>query len=354
MSTFQSVQTVLGNKKLDELGRILTHEHLALDFDKFYISPPDNLQRWLNGKIELGNVGFVKQYPYSNRYNVTFNDSDSATAVLEDVKLFREFGGGTIVENSNHGLKRDLSLMKKVSEATGINVIAGTGYYVAAVQNPATLNLSVEDMYNLMVKEMTEGCEENPNIKTGFIGEVGSTWPIEKFEKRAIQATGEAQTQLRCPISFHPGRDPAAPLEIIRIYAEAGGDSRKAVLSHLDRTLTNNNALLEFADDTKCYCQFDLFGTECSFYQLNPAIDMLSDAQRIEKVKTLRDEGKLERVLLSHDIHTKHRLVNFGGHGYAHILNNILPKMKIKGFSQEEIDTITMINPKEWLSFKSA
>ncbi|KAK2588330.1 hypothetical protein KPH14_004347 [Odynerus spinipes] len=351
MSTSINVQSVLGNKKLDELGRILTHEHLALDFATFYVPPPDHLQGFLNGKIELGNVGFVRQYPYSNRYNVKFNDADSAKAVLEDVKLFREFGGGTIVENSNHGLKRDLPLMKRVSEVTGVNVIAGTGHYVAAVQSPTTLNLSVENIYNLIVREMTEGCEECPDIKAGFIGEVGSTWPIENFERRAIQATGEAQAQLRCPVSFHPGRDATAPLEIIRIYEEAGGDSRKAILSHLDRTVTEKNALLEFADDTKCYCQFDLFGTECSFYQLNPAIDMLSDAQRIERVKVLRDEGKLKRVLLSHDIHTKHRLVNFGGHGYAHIMNNVLPKMKIKGFSQKEIDTITMTNPKEWLSF---
>lgn len=68
--------------------------------------------------------------------------------------------------------------------------------------------------------------------------------------------------------------------------------------------------LLEFADETKCYCQFDLFGTECSFYQLNPLVDMLSDAQRIDRVKCLRDDKKLDRVLLSHDIHTKHRLVS--------------------------------------------
>lgn len=57
------------------------------------------------------------------------------------------------------------------------------------------------------------------------------------FEKRSIRATAEAQAQLRCPVSFHPGRDPSIPAEIIRIYEEAGGDSRKAIMSHLDRTV---------------------------------------------------------------------------------------------------------------------
>lgn len=66
--------------------------------------------------------------------------------------------------------------------------------------------------------------------------------------------------------------------------------------------------LLEFAR-SGVYCQFDLFGTEVSVYQLNPTADMPSDAQRIDRILKLVDEGYVERVLMSHDIHTKHRLV---------------------------------------------
>ncbi|XP_034183370.1 phosphotriesterase-related protein [Osmia lignaria lignaria] len=345
------VQTVLGEKDANKLGRTLTHEHLALSFTSFYVEPPNHLKRFLNDKIELRNVGILKQYPYSSLYNLTFNDTDTIDAILEDVKLYREFGGGSIVENSNYGLNRDIPMMKRVSKESGVNVIAGTGYYVAATQSASDLNLSKEEMYNIMLKEMTVGCEQCPDVKTGFIGEVGSTWPIEEFEKRAIEATGELEAQLKCPVSFHPGRNCAAPYEIMRLYQEAGGDGSKAILSHLDRTIHDEQQLLEFADTTKCYCQFDLFGSECSFYQLNPLIDMQSDAQRIDRVKLLRDDGKLNRVLLSQDIHTKHRLIKFGGHGFSHILNNVLPKMILKGFTQEEIDTITIHNPKTWLSF---
>lgn len=73
-------------------------------------------------------------------------------------------------------------------------------------------------------------------------------------------------------------------------------------------TLTNDEDLLEFAK-LGCYCQFDLFGTECSFYQLNPSLDMLSDAQRVDKIARLISEGRADHLLMSHDIHTKHRLV---------------------------------------------
>lgn len=45
------------------------------------------------------------------------------------------------------------------------------------------------------------------------------------------------------------------------------------------------------------------------------------------------------------DIATKHRLVRYGGHGYGHILENIVPKMRRKGLSEDTIRAITVDNP---------
>lgn len=58
------------------------------------------------------------------------------------------------------------------------------------------------------------------------------------------------------------------------------------------------------------YLEFDLFGIECSHYQLNEKIDMLSDAQRVDTILQLINEGYEDRIIISHDIHTKHRLVS--------------------------------------------
>jgi predicted metal-dependent phosphotriesterase family hydrolase len=43
------------------------------------------------------------------------------------MKLYKQFGGGTIVENSSHGLQRNITFLKEVSQKTGVHVIAGTG-----------------------------------------------------------------------------------------------------------------------------------------------------------------------------------------------------------------------------------
>lgn len=39
-----------------------------------------------------------------------------------------------------------------------------------------------EEMYNLMRKELEETCVDCSDVKAGFIGEVGSTWPIEGMQ----------------------------------------------------------------------------------------------------------------------------------------------------------------------------
>jgi len=346
-----TVQTVLGAVDPKLLGRVLTHEHMSLEFNHFYCAPPDDLKQFFNRKITLENVGFVRQYPYSCEFNMHFWDAETHNAVEKDVALFKKLGGGTIVENTSHGLRRNLELMYDISSSTGVHVVAGTGHYVHSTQSDSTLQMKIEDLTDMYSKEIISGFETKDKgmIKCGFIGEVGSTWPIHDFEKHCIMATGEIQDVLKCGVSFHPGRDAKAPFEIMRLYLEAGGNANKCIMSHLDRTL-DIDEVLEFSK-FGTYMQYDLFGTQASYYQLNPDFDMISDAQRINNVIKLVAEGLEDRILISHDIHTKHRLTSFGGHGYSHIHSNILPRLYGKGLTIDQVEKITVTNPATWLAF---
>ncbi|CAH2039285.1 unnamed protein product, partial [Iphiclides podalirius] len=345
------VQTVNGDIDPRLLGLTLTHEHLHMKFTHFYKQPPKHIADKFQTGFSLQTVGYLRQYPYSSRCNLLLNDTDSEMAIKDDVKAFKEYGGGAIVENSTVGLERNIGFLKEVSASTGVHVVAGTGFYIADTQNGQSVNSTREDLYNHMLKELSVGCLDYPSVKAGFMGEIASVWPLKDFERTAIAAAGEVQAQLECGVSFHPHRDPEAPFEIMRVYTEAGGRADKAVMSHIDRTLFKTEELLEFAK-LGGYCQFDLFGTEVSYYQLNESVSMPSDAQRLDKIEELIKQGKEDRILMSHDIHTKHRLINFGGHGYSHIINNVLPRMKTRGISQATIDKITIENPKNWLTVK--
>ncbi|KAK3921547.1 Phosphotriesterase-related protein [Frankliniella fusca] len=343
------VQSVLGPVAADKLGRTLTHEHLSLNYGDFYRAPPSVFKSEIERSLSLDNIGLIKQYPYASKENITFFGAEVDAAVLYDVNLFKLAGGGTIVENTTHGLKRQVKQMENISKNTGVNIIAGCGYYLDNTQSGSVRAMSEEDMFNSMVSEMTVGCADYPSVKCGVIGEVASDWPITDFEKRAIRATAQAQNYLRCPVTFHPGRNPEAPFEIMRLYLEAGGSVNRAIMSHLERTFVEKEQFLEFAK-LGSFCQLDLFGTECSWYQLHTNFDMPSDAERIKIFSWFKGEGNIEQLLGSHDIHTRHRLVKFGGHGYAHLFANVVPKMIMRGFTQEEVDTITIENPRAWLT----
>nr|XP_012217668.1 PREDICTED: LOW QUALITY PROTEIN: phosphotriesterase-related protein-like [Linepithema humile] len=299
--------------------------------------------------------GYLNLYPYSNMKNLKLiyeNEEIIPNEILE----FTLPDGQTIVENSNYGLRcfNIWDQYVNVSIEEEINIILGTGYYVAQTQVASTLNMSKESMYNVMCTELKNGIVNRGHyqikIKAGFIGEVGSSWPIHAFEKRSISTTGEVQEKLHCPVSFSPGSNASAPMEIMRIYQEAGENARKAIMCHVDRTLTNEEQLMEFADDNKCYIQFSMFGTECSFYQHDPTVDVLSDAERVEFIAKFKKESKLDQVLMSHDIHTNNRQVSYGGHGYGHISEFILPYMEVNGFTAQDITQLMEENPKNWLS----
>jgi len=339
--------TVNGVVDPSNLGNTLTHEHLYIKIPNFFTEPigKNNVQDNIHAPFEMKILGWVRHNPYSHWPNLSlYGESDT---IIEELKSFKENGGCTIVENTSIGISRDLATLKHISQSTGVNIVCGTGYYVDAAMTDSMRSLSEEQMAETIRGELLDGIE---GIRCGIIGEIGTTWPITDFEKRSLRSSGLVQQELGCPVTIHPGRDPAAPGEAMRYLLEAGGKAELTVMSHLDRTFHDKEKLMEFAD-IGTYLEYDLFGIETSHYQLSEAMDMPSDAQRVKVIKSLVDEGLEDRVLVSHDIHTKHRLVKYGGHGYSHILNNIVPKMLHRGITQSQVDKFLKSNPQRWLQF---
>ena len=63
----------------------------------------------------------------SHKSNIVLNDAASEVSVLNSVKRFKASGGGALVENSTYGLQRKNSYLKRLSQETGVHVVAGTG-----------------------------------------------------------------------------------------------------------------------------------------------------------------------------------------------------------------------------------
>ncbi|KAL6468246.1 hypothetical protein MHYP_G00239230 [Metynnis hypsauchen] len=342
------VQTVLGLVDPSQLGRTLTHEHLTMSYECCFCPPSPEEEAMTTAPMEMKNVHWIQQNPYSHRENLVL--SQETEAVREELVAFKKAGGGTIVENTTTGIVRNLPVLRQLAKETEVHIVAGAGYYLDVTHSADTKKMTVEKLTDVIVNEVLHGAD-GTDIRCGVIGEIGTSWPITDSEKKVLRAAAHAQTQLGSPVIIHPGRNNAAPKEIFRIFQEAGGDVSKTVMSHMDRTIYDPAELLEFAK-LGSYIEYDLFGVEMLNYAFNTSVDMPSDSQRVQALAYLIKEGYEDKLVIAHDIHTKNRLTKYGGHGYSHILKNIVPKMLSRGITQNQVDKILIDNPKKWLTFK--
>lgn len=334
------IQTVLGPVEPASLGPVSTHEHLLIDFTCMFKPPAEaSVRHRAYQPITLENLGWVRYNYLSSLDNLLLVDEETAIA---EALLYRRAGGGAIVDATTLGIGRDPLALARIARATGLSIIMGAGYYVDAV-HPADMKSRTEgDIARQIIAEVTTGVGDT-GVKAGIIGEIGCTWPLTDNERKVLRAAALAQRETGAAILIHPGRNEKAPQEILEVLAEAGADLDRTIMGHLDRTVADFGTLLRIAQ-TGCYLEYDLFGNESSYYPLSD-FDMLSDAQRLGYIMRLIAEGYSQRIVIAQDICTKHRLVKYGGHGYGHILENIVPRMRRKGVSEQDIQAILVDNP---------
>ncbi len=339
------IQTVLGLIPPAELGPTTTHEHLYADFS-FMLRPSQDSPSELlaDAPIAMEHLGWIRRHYYSNRANLQLTDLDTA---IKEVALYRDQGGGAIVDATTVKIGRDPRALARISRETGVHIIMGAGFYVDALHPEGMDERSLDELAHEITSDLMDGVDGS-GIKAGIIGEIGCSWPLTTNERKSLAGAAIAQQATGAAITIHPGRDPGAPTVILQILADNGADISRVIMGHLDRTVFEFDTLRAIAE-SGCYLEWDLFGNEGSYYpQAN--LDMPSDALRLGFIRRIIDAGYGDRVVIGHDIFTKHRLVTYGGHGYGHILQNIVPTMRRKGFSEAEIRAITEENPAQILA----
>ena len=339
------VQTVLGLIEPSELGPTTTHEHLYIDFSFMYRPAQDSALDLSDAPITLENLGWVRHNHYSSHANLRLMDVETAVA---EASLYKAAGGGAIVDATTIGIGRDARALERISRESGVHVVMGAGFYVDAVHPDNMDSYDVDALSRRIVDDISNGAD-GTGIKAGIIGEIGCTWPLTGNERKSLTAAAIAQRETGAAILIHPGRHPDAPAEILEVLADAGADIPRVIMGHLDRTVFDLDRLLDIAA-SGCYLEWDLFGSEGSYYPL-ANIDMPSDAQRLDFIKQVVDAGYAGKIVIGQDICTNHRLTRYGGHGYGHILENIVPRMRRKGFSDDDIEAITVSNPASILAF---
>ena len=147
------IQTVLGLIDPQDLGLTMTHEHLLIDFSVMFNPTPDvTTQRMAHAPVSMENLGWIRQYCYSNLDNLLVLDEDTA---IEEATLYQRHGGGAIVDATTIGIGRDPLALARISRGAGVHVVMGAGYYVDAAQ-PNQINQKDENDIFLSLIHISE------------------------------------------------------------------------------------------------------------------------------------------------------------------------------------------------------
>jgi len=335
------VQTVLGLIDGSQLGIALPHEHFFIDSRCYMAEPTDPEEKKLaHQKITLENLWYARSHNLTSEDNLLLDDEALA---IREVMYFKEAGGSTIVDLTCISNGRNPTRLVKVAKATGLNVIMGTAYYVA---RSYTAEIHVdsrteEDIAEEFIRDITVGVGDT-GIKAGIIGEIGISIPMREGERKVLRAAGIAQQETGAAINIHPGGCQDSPFECIEILEEVGADLSRVAFSHA--RLAGKG----------CYLEYDGFGFDVTYPTQTAEMcpyDRPNDAIRLTIIQELIEDGFLERVLISQDVAWKVILRAYGGGGYAHILKTVLPQMRAKGLTEEQINTILVENPRRILTF---
>jgi phosphotriesterase-related protein len=348
------VITTNGQIEKEKLGITLPHEHLFIDLS-FTYKTPENAEekKYATEKISLNNLHLLKSNAGFIRDNLYLNDANMAA---EELLQFKLAGGSTIVEQSTIGAGRNIKAIHNIAKKLGINIIVSTGYYVSGSLPKEIVNLSQEELASNMVKEARDGIE-NTGIKPGVIGELGLGPKIQDWENKVLAAAAVAQKETGLAIFVHIQAVPTIPgfsgelngLEALKILGKQGADLEKVVICHTDAKI--NLKYIKKIIENGAYAEFDHIGKE--FYYLETDFLMDRDIDRVMALKELIDDGCKKKILISQDACLKTDLINYGGTGYAHILNDICPIMLKKCISQQDINNIIIDNPAELLNVDS-
>jgi phosphotriesterase-related protein len=342
------VQTVLGLTDGEELGLTTPHEHLLLDLTvRFKMMEESVTARTMAERpMSPDMAGWIRFHLFENRDNLLLDDEELA---IEEIMRFKLAGGKSVVDVTNWGIGQDPHGMARIARATGLNIIMGTGYYTMDSGCAEVLpKKSEEEICQEIINDVITGTD---GICAGIIGEIGAdSWPLHEIEIKSLRAAVRAQRATGASLTIHPGRLDESPLQIIDIIKKAGADMSRTIIEHIDRTAYTFDTMMAIAK-SGCCLEFDCFSMEGYYPKRYGVFDVPNDAQRVNYIIRLIEQGYLNQVLIATDTAMKSRLTVYGGPGYAHIPDNVIPWMRAKGMSEETIRAITVENPKRLLTF---
>jgi phosphotriesterase-related protein len=325
-----TVETVTGAVDASELGTTLIHEHLRTRDEAVF-------EQWPNA----GTAGGIPSR--------AIGPGEDYDAAVEAATAAVELGVKTICDPTAMFLGRDVEFMRRVSEQTGLQVVACTGIYTYDHLPTFFVSRSPEQIADFFVADIEQGIQ-GTDIKAAFIkcaaDEPGVNENVEKIHRAAAQA----HVRTGAPIMAHsrPASD-TAPRQI-EIFEEEGVDLSRVQIAHCGDSPDAD--YIESLLDKGVWAGLDRYGIEM----------YLPYEQRQAATLALLKRGYADRVFLSADscatidwfpFEVVEQLMAGGAVKDWDIRithQRVIPDLKEAGVTDDQIETILVRNPVSWLT----
>jgi len=342
-----NAMTVLGEKSVNELGIILPHEHIFIDIANQFSEPSTPLEKKLAYQdVSMDTLGYLRRDPYLVRDNLIMSDMQTAR---REIEYFQKAGGGTIIDVTLEGIGRNPQALRELAQTTGIDIIAGSGFYTHDAHPPRVREMGVEEIADEIRSDIMEGIGES-GVRAGVIGEIGTSREIHPEEEKVLRACGRVQGETDLPLFVHIYPWSTNGLQVLDILEKEGAALERIIICHSDVEI--DEMYMVKVIKRGAFLEFDNFGKEFIISREKQGFaggHFNSDWERVRTIQYLVDEGYTDRLLLTNDICLKIMLHAYGGWGYDHILSNVVPMLDEAGVSKKDIDVMIKENPRKML-----
>lgn len=249
-------------------------------------------------------------------------------AAIEELREFGRFGGGTIVQWTPGGLRRNLAGLAQISMKTGVHIVAATGRHRRAAYGRDSLmpRLSVDELTELFVHDVT-------NRSCGLI-KVGTGYNrICSDEADALHAAAAAHHVTGVPVAIHLEQGSGADLVLSALFKD-NVPAHSIVLGHLGR----NSDRRYIKDAARSGAWLCLDGPS----QAHP----MAGDQLALHLEMLLEEGHATQLLLGADTTSSTARAAVSGRGPAGLISDTATQLSQK-IGEPIMKRILINNPAE-------